>query len=105
MISVYLIVACFSRHISFLYIGDATHPIAPCCMVGFICSDLTTLWCELTSSIRTRTSNDEDAALGIIDRNPAAVSNGSEGDKPEAEKELLLCLRPFHKGEKVEEEL
>jgi hypothetical protein len=74
-------------------------------MVGFICSDLTTLWCELTSSIRTRTSNDEDAALGIIDRNPAAVSNGSEGDKPEAEKELLLCLRPFHKGEKVEEEL
>lgn len=72
-----------------------------------ICSDLTTLWCELTSSIRTRTHNDEDSVLGIIDHNPKPLQKGIDGkeEAPKPQKELLLCMRPIRKGKKVAENL
>ncbi|KAL3801121.1 hypothetical protein HJC23_002414 [Cyclotella cryptica] len=85
--------------------GIRRSPLAPACNVCLIRSDLTTIWCELTSSIRTRARNDEDSHLGIIDHNPRAEVDeeveASNGD----EKELLLCLRPILEGEKVGEEL
>lgn len=65
-------------------------------------ADLTTLWCELTLSIRTRHLNDEDNELGIIDLNPPT---DSMSDVPKEEKELLLCFRPFFIGKKVGEDL
>jgi hypothetical protein len=67
-------------------------------------ADLTTLWCELTLSIRTRDLNDEDSELEIFDLNPKPTTD-SESSEPQEEKELLLCCRPFFIGEKVGEEL
>jgi hypothetical protein len=66
-----------------------------------ICSDLSTIWCELTSSIRTRNANDEDPEIGIVDPNPPKQL---QEDDPEEEKEVLLCFRPILQGEKVGEE-
>lgn len=60
--------------------------------------DLTTVWCEVTSSIRTR-SPDEDS--------PEPTGSKSSADatpKPQI-KELLLCLRPIRDGDKVDEAL
>ena len=86
------------------FTGNRPRPLAPGCFVGMICSDLTTLWCELTSSIRTRTHNDEDSELGIIDRNPKPVQKGEEEEEP-VEKEILLCFRPVSRGKRVSEAL
>lgn len=71
-------------------------------MVRLIQSDLTTMWCELTASIRTRTINDEDSDLGIVDLNPPPKPNGNDEDLEE--REVLLCFRPIMAGEKVGEE-
>jgi hypothetical protein len=98
----------FCLNIKFIIAGTRRRPLAPGCFVGMICSDLTTLWCELTSSIRTRTHNDEDSELGIIDHNPKPVQKGMDGEEeeePKPQKELLLCMRPIRKGEKVAESL
>jgi len=92
---------------------------------------LTTLWCEVTSSTRTKSVEDEapdeaDPPAGKITGKPNAssqntsiksskASTGTSGtsedtvpaveDKP-ATKELLLCLRPIRDGEgKVDESL
>jgi hypothetical protein len=71
--------------------------------VQLICSDLTTMWCELTSSIRTRTHNDEDKELGIFDRNPTVATHALH-EQP-LEKEILLCFRPVLQGAIIEEDL
>ena len=99
-------------------IGRRTRPLAPACNVLLIRDDLSTIWCELTSSIRTRPLNDVDKELNIVppsklkqgastsnnnqDSNESAVS--SEGQEQE-EKELLLCFRPIREGDTVGEEL
>lgn len=63
-----------------------------------ICKDKSILACELTLSIRSRTLNDEDTSLGIVDLNPKKSAKFL--DKSQAtEKELLLCLRPILIGE------
>lgn len=90
-------------HNSFL-LGRKYRPLAPCCNVRLVRADLTTLWCELTLSIRTRDLNDEDSELGIIDLNPKPTTD-SESNEPREEKELLLCFRPFLIGGKVGDEL
>lgn len=106
-------------------------PLAPTCNVCLIREDLTTLWCEVTSSIRTRSVEDEtsEEALsatgassgkgGSKNAGPANNSKSSsktstlssdeapsaEEKKPET-KELLLCLRPIRDGDgKVDESL
>eukprot|EP00804_Cyclotella_cryptica_P013812 CCRYP_019435-RA/>CCRYP_019435-RA protein AED:0.01 eAED:0.01 QI:134/1/1/1/0.8/0.66/6/142/1158 len=76
-------------------------PLAPSCNVSLVRSDLTTIWCELTSSIRTRTRNDEDIELGIIDLNPKATTDTQTEESHEEEKELLLCFRPIIEGGKI----
>lgn len=85
--------------------GKRARPLAPGCIVRLICKDLTTIWCEVTASIRTRTRNDEDSELGIIDLNPKSVAKLTEDEMEEEEKEVLICFRPILKGEKVEEDL
>lgn len=88
---------------SFWKKGNRPRPLAPGAMVRLICSDLSTMWCELTSSIRTRNNNDEDPEIGIVDLNPPKQS--SEDDPEEEEvKEVLLCFRPILQGGKVGEE-
>ncbi|KAL9189906.1 hypothetical protein ACHAXT_009581 [Thalassiosira profunda] len=83
-------------------------PLAPACNVRLVRDDLSTLWCELTSSIRTRPRDDDDAAAA----NPKQGKKGSGGNEstasPESEpeeKELLLCFRPLREGGSVGEEL
>mmetsp|Transcript_28092 Transcript_28092/g.46512 ORF Transcript_28092/g.46512 Transcript_28092/m.46512 type:complete len:794 (+) Transcript_28092:229-2610(+) len=98
-------------------------PLAPTCNICLIRDDLTTIWCEVTSSIRTRSLKDE-----AEDANPPALAlpqaKGSKSSKtgssddasdekqeskqqqPDEIKELLLCLRPIRDGEqKVDESM
>jgi len=112
--------------------NDRRKPLAPTCNVCLIRDDLTTIWCEVTSSIRTRIIKDEifdedgESQLGESDVAPAttnsmATVSGIKGSKsvtsgsvngeeqtPENDhvKELLLCLRPIRDGrETVDENL
>ena len=73
----------------------------PGAMVRVVCSDLTTMWCELTSSIRACGANSEDEEMGIINRNPS----NQDGSSSEDEREVLLCIRPILQGENAGEEL
>ena len=85
-----------------------TRPLAPACNIRLIRNDISTIWCELTSSIRTKPSNDvpvsefDNKPKGGKDGNDSAVSSESV---QEEEKELLLCFRPIREGEVVGEEL
>ena len=112
-----------------MIIGNSTgrrpKPLAPTCNVCLIRDDLSTIWCEVTSSIRTRSLSDEAADTQVSNNvatkpNPSnatsaetVVSNyGTSENKTEnaqadsSVKELLLCLRPIREGEeKVTEEL
>lgn len=86
-------------------------PLAPTCNICLIRDDLTTIWCEVTSSIRTRSLKDEAAdaiPMELLSPNPKQSSNMSCSDEAEDSskdevKELLLCLRPIRDGnEKVD---
>jgi hypothetical protein len=106
-----------SNKLSPFVLGRRSRPLAPACIVRLIRNDLSTIWCELTSSIRTRPSSDVDKELNIvptsqlkpgnqqiglnIGSNESAVSSESVHE----EKELLLCFRPIREGGAVGEEL
>lgn len=90
-------------------------PLAPTCNVCLIRNDLTTIWCEVTSSIRTKDvpeDPDEMNDLASLSGKPAKSSEldtsvdnlpkSSESDSPPTveSKELLLCLRPIRDGDK-----
>lgn len=99
--------------------GLRPKPLAPACNICLIRDDLTTIWCEVTSSIRTRSLKDETSddfspsALTVVSPNQAKDSRSSNpGSCDDVDdiskddvKELLLCLRPIRDGdEKVGEE-
>lgn len=65
--------------------------------------DLTTVWCEVTSSIRTRTS-EEDVTPEILPVPKTAGKPQEPVPVKKVEKELLLCLRPVRDGEKKVDE-
>jgi PAS domain-containing protein len=76
-------------------------PLAPTCRMCLIRDDLTTVWCEVTSSIRNK-SSDEDAweEKAIHSKSP----ENSEISRTKIDQELLLCLRPIrNSGKKVDE--
>lgn len=93
-------------------------PLAPTCNVCLIRNDLSTLWCEVTSSIRTREPEEDlDDGLTVDTRKPppdtsraSSVSNDTPNDaipvkteEKETVREILLCLRPIRDGdEKVD---
>jgi hypothetical protein len=93
-------------------------PIAPTCNVCLIKNDLTTLWCEVTSSIRTAELNKESDASSREETKSRSTSKASLEAKSlyasaEVESmtssreeviELLLCLRPIRDGEMVDEQ-
>lgn len=68
------------------FTGKRHSPIAPGCKVQLIRSDLTKIWCELTSSIRTRSSSDDDEEE--FDGTETNVKT-----EESREKEILLCFR------------
>ena len=103
-------------------LGGRPRPLAPTCNICLIRDDLTTIWCEVTSSIRTRSLREEiapeDAELfgglgksttGSSEKDNSKTDPGSlvtssdsaeESSKDEI-KELLLCLRPIRDGDEV----
>eukprot|EP00588_Corethron_pennatum_P012090 CAMPEP_0194279014 /NCGR_PEP_ID=MMETSP0169-20130528/13005_1 /TAXON_ID=218684 /ORGANISM="Corethron pennatum, Strain L29A3" /LENGTH=870 /DNA_ID=CAMNT_0039023357 /DNA_START=292 /DNA_END=2904 /DNA_ORIENTATION=+ len=87
--------------------GCRARQFAPTCSICMIRSDRTTVWCEVTSSIRTRCLKTEaDDAISPLDKPLQKVGKGSflpcEEEPPQETimmKELLLCLRPIREGE------
>lgn len=76
-------------------------PLAPICRMCLIRDDLTTVWCEVTSSIRNK-SSDEDAGeeKAIYSKSTESI----ETLEPKIDQELLLCLRPIRNSEKKVDE-
>lgn len=82
-------------------------PLAATCTMCLIRQDLTTVWCEVTSSVRTRMTDEES-----IDSpsNPSNTSTDPNDPPPVATApkedmlEILLCLRPIRNGEKRADE-
>jgi len=73
-------------------------PMAPSRNVCLIRSDLSSIWCELTSSIRTSIARADDVERGSVSK-----EGSEEPEEPEEfeEKEILLCFRPIQEGDKV----
>lgn len=83
--------------------SERRKPIAPTCRLCLIRSDLTTVWCEVTSSLRTRTLDEDPLDLQFCDLK-TSDSVTTEPPKREPEQEFLLCFRPMRDGEKKVDE-
>lgn len=89
--------------------GQRPKPLAPTCNICLIREDLSTIWCEVTSSIRTRSLHEETPETAVIlssvkavvssTSSSNAVVDNKEQNAPKTVKELLLCLRPIREGE------
>ena len=86
-------------------------PLAPTCRMCLIRDDLSTLWCEVTSSIRTRSPDEDQSDTPSLSSSTAPATKlglmeSHDGSAPPAEdfKEILLCLRPIRDGEKKVDE-
>merc|ERR1711957_285342 len=66
-------------------------------------NDLTTVWSEVTSSIRNKSSDEDTGGEKATDSESVEGSDGVSGIK--IEQELLLCLRPIRNGKKVDKSL
>ena len=95
--------------------GPRFKPLAPARNICLIRDDLSTIWCEVTSSIRTRSSDDEGAdeqtQMGPLEArivsSKASLSLDVSDEDPSSKgdtKELLLCLRPIRDGEETVDE-
>jgi len=89
--------------------GRRIRRYAPACRLLMIRSDLSTVWCEVTSSIRTRCLRTEaDEAISPFEKpvkgksatqqTSLQSSNTSDSGEEFEMKELLLCLRPIREG-------
>jgi len=76
-------------------------PLAPTCRVCLIRDNLTTVWCEVTSSIRNK-SSDEDGLEEKAMNSKSTESSDTSGIK--LDQELLLCLRPIRNSSKKVDE-
>lgn len=86
--------------------GQHKKPLAATCRMCLIRQDLTTVWCEVTSSVRTRMSDEESFDSPS---NPSKSSDTPEDPAPTAapredQLEILLCLRPIQNGDKRADE-
>mmetsp|Transcript_45032 Transcript_45032/g.108932 ORF Transcript_45032/g.108932 Transcript_45032/m.108932 type:complete len:794 (-) Transcript_45032:147-2528(-) len=81
-------------------------PLSSTCRMCLIRQDLTTVWCEVTSSVRTRLNDEE----SFDSPSNPSKSSGEAPEKPataapkEDLLEVLLCLRPIRNGEKSVDE-
>jgi len=99
--------------------GRRARRYAPACRLCIIRGDLSTVWCEVTSSIRTRClSTEASEAISPFDKPtpkgkvqpqqivsgypplPAPCATDPPGEKV-VMKELLLCLRPLKEGKQT----
>ena len=92
-----------TNHLRFVNHPERRKPIAPTCRLCLIRSDLTTIWCEVTSSLRTRKQEEDslDLQLGSFKGGDSVTT---EPIKKEPEQEFLLCFRPMRDGEKKADE-
>lgn len=78
-------------------------PLAPTCRMCLIRDDLTTVWCEVTSSVRNK-SSEEDSGEELTTNSKSTESSETSGTK--IDQEILLCLRPIRNGgKKVDESM
>jgi len=82
--------------------NDQQKPLAPTCRLCLIREDLSTVWCEVTSSLRTR-SPEEDQQESQTNESKGSVNVAIDSPKATV-KEVLLCLRPIRDGEKKVDE-
>merc|ERR1712166_226251 len=78
-------------------------PLAPTCRMCLIRDDLTTVWCEVTCSIRNKSSDEDTGDEKATDSE--SVESSDDVSAKKIEQELLLCLRPIRNGKKVDESL
>ena len=87
---------------------DRAKPLAPTCNVCVIRKDMSTIWCEVTSSIcalmddetEEGDSNTAGNSLGKVPSSSDNSSSEAAREKPPKEvHELLLCFRPIRDGE------
>jgi len=77
-------------------------PLAPTCRICLIRDDLTTVWCEVTSSIRDRSADEESGEEKTMTLQSSGADDITEVKHEQTE--ILLCLRPIREGElKVDE--
>mmetsp|Transcript_26931 Transcript_26931/g.59145 ORF Transcript_26931/g.59145 Transcript_26931/m.59145 type:complete len:811 (+) Transcript_26931:211-2643(+) len=76
-------------------------PLAPTCRMCLIRNDLTTVWCEVTSSSRNKSSDEDGEDLKATN---SKSTEGSETSGPKVEQEILLCLRPIRNSSKKVDE-
>lgn len=63
---------------------------------------MTTVWCEVTSSVRSYSVDEQDLSDSL---SPPSSSSGESPVEAKADvKEFLLCLRPIRDGEKLADE-
>jgi hypothetical protein len=105
---------------SYTAAGPRPKPLAPACSICLIRDDLTTIWCEVTSTIRTRSLKDDEmigeelgpweakvvsfqktlsASSDSKDSKDLSTSMDEDVTTKDEIKELLLCLRPIRDGE------
>jgi hypothetical protein len=83
--------------------------VAPTCTICLVRKDLTTIWCEVTSSIRTveppakenaefSSDDGKSGKSGGISKNAKSEEESSPSEPEVLAKELLLCLRPIRDG-------
>lgn len=109
---------CFIHFLTYFLLAGRLKPIAPTCNVCLVRNDQTTVWCEVTFSLRTR-EPDEDSKDDSSVKGVGSKTTKSNSDKPTSTddvqsletrtdrevvtagcKEILLCLRPIRDGEK-----
>eukprot|EP00980_Cylindrotheca_fusiformis_P008881 scaffold1900_cov123-Cylindrotheca_fusiformis.AAC.7 len=83
--------------------GRIKKSLTPTYRMCLIRSDLTTIWCEVTSSIGTRSVEVESCEIPSTSKSSAPSDDGMPPAKEEI-MELLLCLRPIRDGEKKVDE-
>jgi len=83
--------------------AERRKPLAPTCRLLLIRSDLTTVWCEVTSSLRTRSPEEDplDIQMANLKSEESVVL---EEPKKEPVSEFLLCFRPMWDGDKKADE-
>ena len=78
-------------------LDEGKKSLTPTCRMCLIREDLTTVWCEVTSSLRTRSAEEESL------ESPSTSKGTDTATKAEVQ-ELLLCMRPIRDGDKKVDE-
>jgi len=84
---------------------ERSRPLAPTCNICLIRDDLTTIWCEVTSSIRTRSRNDdslEDSEVASSNNNSGAFTSSTFEDKSKVSSSDAAISRSSMRADGIE---